>query len=48
MKNRLQQFQSDGFFILENFNTAKECDDLMRRAEELTSIHTFRGRVRRA
>ena len=43
MKNRLQQFQSDGFFILENFNTAKECDDLMRRAEELTSSFNYEG-----
>ena len=43
MKNRLQQFQSDGFFILENFNTAKECDYLMRRAEELTSSFNYEG-----
>ncbi|MBK9464387.1 MAG: phytanoyl-CoA dioxygenase family protein [Chitinophagaceae bacterium] len=43
MKNRLQQFQSDGFLILENFNTANECDDLMRRAEELTSSFNYEG-----
>ena len=43
MKSRLQQFQADGFLILENFNTAKECDELMRRAEELTGSFNYEG-----
>jgi len=43
MKKRLQQFQSDGFLILEGFNTAKECDDLIRRAEELAANYNYEG-----
>ncbi|HNP99123.1 MAG TPA: phytanoyl-CoA dioxygenase family protein [Bacteroidia bacterium] len=31
----LTQFQNDGYLILEKFNSAKSCDDLMHRAEEL-------------
>ena len=43
MKSRLQQFQSDGFLILEEFNTTKECDDLVRRAEELSTGFNYEG-----
>lgn len=43
MKSRLQQFQSDGFLILEGFNTAKECDNLVGRAEELASNYNYEG-----
>jgi len=43
MKNRLQQFQSDGFLILEGFNTATECDELIRQARELSGSYNFEG-----
>ena len=43
MENKLQQFQSDGFLILDGFNTDKECDDLVRRAEELASSFNYEG-----
>jgi len=43
MKSRLQQFQSDGFLVLEGFNTAKECDNLVGRAEELASNYNYEG-----
>ncbi|MCY7310130.1 MAG: phytanoyl-CoA dioxygenase family protein [Chitinophagaceae bacterium] len=41
MKNRLQQFQSDGFLILEGFNTSTECDELIRQARELSGSYNF-------
>ena len=43
MKNRLQQFQSDGFLILEGFNTSTECDELIRQARELSGSYNFEG-----
>lgn len=43
MKSRLQQFQADGFLILEGFTTAKECDNLIGRAEELASNYNYEG-----
>lgn len=43
MNKRLQQFQQDGFFVLEGFNTAKACDDLMKRAAELAENYNYEG-----
>jgi len=37
MVTLLQQFQLDGFLVLEEFNSTQECDALMQRAAELTS-----------
>ena len=39
--NALQQFHNDGFLVLENFNTADECDALMKRGEELAGSFNF-------
>jgi hypothetical protein len=41
--NKLEQFQNDGFLIIENFNSAEECDDLMQRAFELTANFDYKG-----
>ena len=43
MKNRSHQFKSDGFLVLEGFNTEKECDVLMKRAEELALGFNYDG-----
>ena len=43
MKNQLQQFHEDGFLILKGFNTAEECDALVKRAEELSSNFNYKG-----
>lgn len=40
---RLEQFQRDGFLVLENFNTAAECDALIERAAELTADFDYDG-----
>jgi len=39
----LQQFQQDGYLVLENFNTPAECDAVMQRGEELASNFNFDG-----
>jgi phytanoyl-CoA hydroxylase len=41
--NKLEQFQRDGFLIIENFNSEKECDELMKRAFELTANFDYKG-----
>ena len=43
MKTRQQQFQNDGFLVIENFNTANECNALMKRGEELANSFDFHG-----
>ena len=43
MKTRLQQLQEEGYIILEGFNSEKECDDLIRRAEELSTGFNYEG-----
>lgn len=40
---KLERFQNDGFLILENFNSEKECDDLIKRAGELTAAFDYDG-----
>ncbi|MGG9970956.1 phytanoyl-CoA dioxygenase family protein [Ferruginibacter sp. SUN002] len=39
----LQQFQTNGYLVLDNFNTAAECDALMQRGEELARNFNFDG-----
>ncbi len=43
MSERLEQFEKDGFLVIEDFNSAEECDELMQRAEELTVNFDYTG-----
>jgi phytanoyl-CoA hydroxylase len=43
MANQLEQFQHDGFLVIEGFNTAKECENLIERAAELTADFDYDG-----
>jgi phytanoyl-CoA hydroxylase len=43
MSELLEQFQSDGFLVLEGFNSANECDALINRAAELTANFDYNG-----
>lgn len=43
MAARLEQFREDGFLVIENFNSADECDALMRRASELVADFDYDG-----
>src|ERR1044071_9304232 len=43
MSKQLEQFQRDGFLILEGFNSAAECDGLINRAAELTADFDYDG-----
>jgi len=43
MNKNLQRFHEDGFLVLEGFNTATECDALMKRGEELAAGFDFDG-----
>jgi phytanoyl-CoA hydroxylase len=43
MSKRLNQFQTDGFLIIEDFNSPVECDELMQRAAELTANFDYKG-----
>ncbi len=43
MPTRSEQFQRDGFLVLEDFNTAQECDVLKNRAEELAQGFDYDG-----
>lgn len=43
MNINLQQFRKNGFLVLEGFNTADECDSLMKRGEELANGFNFDG-----
>lgn len=43
MKKHAEEFERDGFLVIENFNSAGECDALMRRAAELVGEFDYRG-----
>lgn len=43
MTGRLEQFHTDGFLILEGFNSTAECDGLIQRAAELTANFDYDG-----
>lgn len=43
MKTRIQQFQNDGFLVLENFNSTTECNTLIKRGEELAKKFDYHG-----
>jgi phytanoyl-CoA hydroxylase len=43
MCKELEKFQSDGFLIIEGFNSKQECNDLIKRAAELTAGFDFDG-----
>lgn len=43
MGKQLEQFQSDGFLILEGFNSELECNELINRAAELTANFDYDG-----
>ena len=38
-----EQFQRDGFLVLENFNSPEQCDVLMQRAQELARGYDYKG-----
>ncbi len=40
---KLQQFQKDGYLVLEGFNTPEECDAVMKRGEELANGFDYEG-----
>lgn len=41
--NRKELFESQGFLVLEQFNTDEECNSLMLRAQELSDAYNFEG-----
>jgi len=43
MNTLLEKFRKDGFLILENFNSAEECDALMCRAGKLVAAFDYDG-----
>ena len=43
MSNINEQYQQQGYLVLENFNTAAECDALMKRGEELANAYNLDG-----
>ena len=43
MSKLLKQFKTDGYLILKEFNSPEECDELMRRAAELTANFDYTG-----
>ena len=43
MNKRSQQFEKDGFLVLEGFNSNEACDELMKRAEELSNDFNYEG-----
>ena len=43
MNERREKFLRDGYLILENFNSASECDSLMKRGMELAAAYDFDG-----
>ena len=43
MTTRRQQFERDGFLVLENFNTAIACDAVMERGQELAENFNYEG-----
>lgn len=43
MNKRLQQYLNDGFLVLEDFNSAEACDELMHRAHVLADGYNYEG-----
>ena len=43
MDNRLEQFQRDGFLILEGFNSTSACEELINRATQLSADFDYDG-----
>lgn len=43
MTKQLEQFQKDGFLVIEGFNSVEECDELIVRAAELTANFDYNG-----
>ncbi|MEZ5347323.1 MAG: phytanoyl-CoA dioxygenase family protein [Pyrinomonadaceae bacterium] len=43
MSKQLKKFRDDGFLVIENFNSPEECDELMKRAAELTTTFDYKG-----
>ena len=38
-----QQFQKDGYIVIEGFYSTEECDAVMKRGEELSNNYNFDG-----
>ena len=45
LENYLQQFEEDGYLVIEGFNSEKECDELMKRGRELANSFHFEGQA---
>ena len=45
MEKYLNQFQEDGYLVIEGFNSEMECDELMKRGKELANSFNFEGRA---
>lgn len=43
MSEKLEQFERDGFLVIEDFNSAAECDELIKRAGELSAEFDYDG-----
>lgn len=43
MSQKLEQFQKDGFLIVEGFNSEQECGELIQRAKELSENFDYNG-----
>ncbi|MES2775167.1 MAG: phytanoyl-CoA dioxygenase family protein [Bacteroidota bacterium] len=43
LTNYLQEFEANGYLVLEDFNTPEQCDALMKRGEELANAFNFEG-----
>ena len=43
MNNYLEQFTTNGFLVLEEFNTPEACDALMQRGQELAEAFDYKG-----
>ena len=43
MNNYLEQFTTNGFLVLEDFNTPEACDALMQRGQELAEAFDYKG-----
>src|SRR5438552_1440540 len=43
MMKLTEEFQTDGFLIIEGFNTTKGCDAMIQRAAELSSHYNYDG-----
>ena len=43
MSEKLEQFERDGFLVIEDFNSPDECDELIKRAGELSAEFDYDG-----